>query len=166
MIYNSEEYALQLEMQENQNHILYDEYFVQKMAFIDEMLRIDDTKARINLVKLLSDEKFMKVCSSRNDFAEVIKIIQIFVYENKNDVSKTILDIVHGKDNLIHVLNTLKFMLIRIEFSDDEHNTDLLKDFLNKIPLSIFAIQKMISWCSIDKLRVENIVRSVKDCIQ
>jgi len=157
MDYNSENYALQLEINENKNHQKYNDYLIKKMTFIDERLKINDGQSRIDLILLLSDEEFMSICSSRNDFAEVIQIIRIFLNECKQGVQKTLLDLVHGKDNLIHVLNTLKFILIRIEFSDEEEGTILLKNFLARIPLSAFALKTMISWCNINIDYVESI---------
>lgn len=119
----SEAFAQQKALDEQQWHEMYDNEERQLLSSINSLLGEQTTSAYEKLLELLRNPHLQNTYSDDEPIAYMLVLLNIYQYEKLYQVSHSVLEKGTSISELIAFFQNIKHLLWKIEFSDMQHST-------------------------------------------
>lgn len=131
-------------------HRLHEAEEQQYLKIIDEYLSEGTPEAKEAICSLAEQDGFVETFKTRNEMSYVINAINIYYRELDADITPTVLDLAHSVDELIAVINRIRFLIWELEYTDDEMSGVMLCEYILDKQISIPMLLYILDAASID----------------
>ena len=172
----SELYAQNKEIEEEKWWHDNEAKYIEIMAKIDILLSEHTPEAIDRFELIFSDIDSLNELSEKTDFAAMFILYKIYIYEKQIGLSDTVFTYVdsvedaklvrveaNGVEDAIEKMNRLRYILWRIEFTEDMSECEQLVRYIMDVGISAPFLLVMIETSSFNKAAMKNLLIQVMD---
>lgn len=147
--YRSEKYAIEREQEENNWHAQYDALIEETIKHFNNMLCEPDHQSLSQIQSTFESETFSSSYSRSQDMINMYIFYTIYKLELEEDIHPNIFDTGTSFNQLLYIMQSIKFYIWRFEFCDEPDALDNLWEYCLQNRLSQIAILNLaaISAC-------------------
>lgn len=124
------------------------------LHIIDGYLSQGTEEAKEAICNLAETGDFVEIFKTRNEISYVITAINIYYRELEADVVHTIFDKAHSVDELIRIINRIRFYIWELEYTDDETSAYMLCEYIQNMNISVVMLIYLLDIASLDAYMV------------
>lgn len=151
LLYGTEQYAHILAQEQGEWNRVYDELIVRKIDMFNKLISMHNIECYNLVEQLLDDNMTIQVEERNTNYAYMIFFLQIYRAEKKKGEKKFVFDCGDSLEELIAIVQQLKFYIWEIEFLHEREAEDLLKQFVIQYDIQGELIRHIILLGSIQR---------------
>ncbi|MBU5474794.1 hypothetical protein [Roseburia sp. MSJ-14] len=141
----TEQFAIEEEARENRWQQEYGKKLPEVMAQIDQLLKEGTEEAKWKLHAMFLDKDFFDKYKQTDEMANMYVIMQIFERERNSGITPGILDSGRDAEQLRNYIQSIKFLLYRLDFEIDEQAGEKLIAYFQEQNTSTIVIETMLT---------------------
>ena len=131
-------------------HEMYEQKEQEYLDTISGYLKEGTPEAKKAICSIGEQEGFVDAFKTRNELSYVINAINIFYREEEAKLSPDIFDLADSVDELIAVMNQLRFCMWELEYTDDAQTVELLCDYISENNVSVYMLMHTVEAATIN----------------
>lgn len=121
------------------------------IARINDYLREGTSESKGKICSLMEHREILDAFETRNEMSYIINAINIYYREMDAGVKHTIFDMVVCVNELIQIMNQVRFYVWELEFTNDEETGDLLCNFIEENNMSVQMLLYLMETAVLDR---------------
>lgn len=140
----SEAYAKLLAQEEQEWHEQYDALIDRKIEIFDKLLQMHSAESYALIEKLVDDAMNESVAKRNTSYAWIISFTQIYQAEKNAGEVWTLFDLADDLENLIAIVQQVKFLLWEIVFLQEKESEELLRNFVAQYDMQPELLRNLV----------------------
>lgn len=118
---------------------------------INDYLREGTNESKEKICSLMERREILDAFETRNEMSYIINAVNIYYREIDAGVKHTIFDVVACVNELIQIMNQVRFYVWELEFTNDEETGDLLCNFIEENNMSVQMLLYLMETAVLDR---------------
>lgn len=140
----SEAYAKLLAQEEREWHEQYDALIDRKIEIFDKLLQMHSAESYALIEKLVDDAMTENAAERNTSYAWIIIFTQIYQAEKNAGEVWTLFDLADDLENLIAIVQQVKFLLWEIVFLQEKESEELLRSFVAQYDMQPELLRNLV----------------------
>lgn len=140
----SEAYAKLLVQEEQEWHEQYDALIARKLEIFDKLLQMHSAESYGLIEKLVDDAMTENVAKRNTSYAWIVIFTQIYQAEKNAGEARTLFDLADNLEDLIAIVQQVKFLLWEIVFLQEKESEELLRNFVAQYDIQSELLRSLV----------------------
>ena len=140
----SESYAKLLAQEEQEWHEQYDALIARKLEIFDKLLQMHSAESYGLIEKLVGDAMTENVAKRNTSYAWIVIFTQIYQAEKNVGEVRTLFDLADNLEDLIAIVQQVKFLLWEIVFLQEKESEELLRNFVAQYDMQSELLRSLV----------------------
>lgn len=140
----SEAYAKLLAQEEREWHEQYDALIARKLEIFDKLLQMHSAESYELIEKLVGDAMTENVAKRNTPYAWIVIFTQIYRAEKNAGEMRTLFDFADNLQDLIAIVQQVKFLLWEIVFLQEKESEQLLRSFVAQYDMQPELLRSLV----------------------
>lgn len=140
----SEAYAKLLAQDEREWHAQYDALIARKIEIFNKLLQMHSAESYGLIEKLVDDAMTENVAKRNTSYAWIVIFTQIYQAEKNAGEAWTLFDLADNLEDLIAIVQQVKFLLWEIVFLQEKESEELLRSFVAQYDMQPELLRNLV----------------------